>query len=119
MTELKLPFSYAILPEEEQRAISGGGDFSDALNNFFDNLHLDDLFFGAGLISFSFTFVPVLLFKVVKTGIVFAFDLYDKLSQWLGFKDDTVESAQRYAQERQAESVSADQTNLTNGLFHL
>ena len=107
MKELRMPSSYALLPEEEQRTVSGGGEFGDALNNFFNHTHLGDFFYGGGLISFSFTFVPMLLLTVVKTGVNFAFNVYDTLSRWLGFRDDTVESAQRYAEQRKAEKADA------------
>lgn len=120
MKELKMPSSYAALTEEEQRSTSGGGEFSDALNNFFGNLHMDDFFFGGGLISFSFTFVPMLLFQVVKTGVVFAFNVYNTLSKWLGFRDDTVESAQRYAQQQEAEKAkqNASPSPAENCMLH-
>lgn len=97
MKELRLPSSYAVLPEEEQRMISGGGELGDALGNFFDNLHLDDLFFGGGLISFSITFVPMLLFNVVKTSVSVAFQIYNKVSDFFGFSNSTVDEIQTYA----------------------
>ena len=71
MKNLQMPHSYASVPEEELYSISGGGPLGDALDLFFSNLRLDDIFFGGGLISFSFTFVPLLLFNVVKTGFNF------------------------------------------------
>lgn len=98
MRELQLPSSYAILPEEEQRMISGGGELGDALDSFFEHLHLDDLFFGSGLISFSISFVPMLLFNVVKTGVSFAFRVYDELSGFFGFSNETVDAIQTYAE---------------------
>ena len=63
MKNLQMPHSYASVPEEELYSISGGGPLGDALALFFSNLRLDDIFFGGGLISFSFTFVPLLLFS--------------------------------------------------------
>ena len=68
MKNLQMPHSYISVSEEELRSISGGGPLGDALDLFFSNLRLDDLFFSGGLISLSFTFVPMLLFNVVKTG---------------------------------------------------
>lgn len=68
MKKLQLPSSYAVLSEEEQRIVSGGGEFKDAVNEFLDHLHLQDLILGRGLISFSISFVPMMLFTVVKTG---------------------------------------------------
>lgn len=97
MKELRLPSSYAALPEEEQRLVTGGGELGDALGNFFDHLHLDDLFLGGGLISFSFTFVPMLLFNVVKTGVSVGFQIYNKISDFFGFSNDTVDEIQSYA----------------------
>lgn len=97
MKELRLPSSYAALPEEEQRTISGGGELGDALSNFFDNMHLDDLFMGGGLISFSITFVPMLLFNVVKTGVSVAFSIYNNVSRFFGFSSETAEEIQTFA----------------------
>lgn len=97
MKELRLPYSYAALPETEQRMVSGGGELGDALGNFFDNMHLDDLFFGSGLISFSITFVPMLLFNVVKTGVSFAFRVYNRFSDFFGFSNETVDEIQTFA----------------------
>ena len=71
MKNLQMPHSYISVSEEELRSISGGGPLGDALDLFFSNLRLDDLFFSGGLISLSFTFVPMLLFNVVKTGFNF------------------------------------------------
>ena len=78
MKKLQLPSSYAVLSEEEQRTVSGGGDFKDAVNDFLDHLHLQDLILGRGLISFSISFVPM-LFTVVKTGFNVAVKIYDFL----------------------------------------
>ena len=64
MKNLQMPHSYISVSEEELRSISGGGPLGDALDLFFSNLRLDDLFFSGGLISLSFTFVPMLLFNV-------------------------------------------------------
>ena len=69
MKKLQLPSSYAALSPEEQCAAFGGSEFGDAVGSFFDNLHFNDFFWNGGLISFSFTFVPMLLFRVIKTGV--------------------------------------------------
>ena len=61
MKNLQMPHSYASVPEEELCSISGGGPLGDALDLFFSNLRLDDIFFGGGLISFSFTCSPASL----------------------------------------------------------
>lgn len=85
MKNLQMPHSYASVPEEELYSISGGGPLGDALDLFFNNLRLDDFFFGGGLISFSFTFVPLLLFNVVKTGFNFVVGAYDTISDLVPF----------------------------------
>ena len=91
MKNLQMPHSYAPLSETEQQCISGGGPLGDALDAFFGSLHFDDLFWGGGLISFSFTFVPMLLFNVVKTGFEFAMDLYDRFSDRLSFSQESTD----------------------------
>jgi len=68
MKELYLPASYASLSEAERRAIDGGGELKDAAGGFFDNVHLDDFSLHRSFISVSFTFVPFLLFNLVKVG---------------------------------------------------
>ena len=45
MENLRMPASYATLPEEELPEIFGGGELGDALDSFTDNLHLDALAF--------------------------------------------------------------------------
>lgn len=120
MKNLQMPHSYISVSEEELRSISGGGPLGDALDLFFSNLRLHDLFFSGGLISLSFTFVPMLLFNAVKTGVVFGFKVYNTLSKWLGFRDDTVESAQRYASQRRAEEkavVTPDENCVLHSFF--
>ena len=91
MKNLQMPHSYASVPEEELYSISGGGPLGDALDLFFSNLRLDDIFFGGGLISFSFTFVPLLLFNVVKTGFNFVVGAYDTLSNLFHFSREEKE----------------------------
>ena len=84
MKKLQLPSSYVALSPEEQRAAFGGGEFGDAVSSFFDNLHFGDFFWEGGLISFSFTFVPLLLFRMVKAGVQTGFKLSQRLSRILG-----------------------------------
>lgn len=79
MKKLQLPSSYAVLSEEEQRIVSGGGELKDSLDEFLGSLHLHDFTLGEGLVSFSVTFVPMLLFTVVKTGFNVAVKIYDFL----------------------------------------
>lgn len=71
MENLRMPASYATLPEEELPEIFGGGELGDALDSFTDNLHLDDFFFQGGILSISISFVPLLLFNVVVSGYRF------------------------------------------------
>ena len=59
MEKLRMPASYATLPEEELPEIFGGGELGDALDSFTDNLHLDDFFLQGGILSISISFAPV------------------------------------------------------------
>ena len=93
MKKLQMPSSYAVLSAEEQRAVCGGGELGDALDSFLGNLHIDDFFFEGGLISFSFTFVPMLLFNVVRLGIRTAAVLYEQFGRILGLTSDAADSA--------------------------
>ena len=89
MKNLQMPHSYISVSEEELRSISGGGPLGDALDLFFSNLRLDDLFFSGGLISLSFTFVPMLLFNVVKTGFNFVVSAYDTIADLFHFSHES------------------------------
>lgn len=89
MENLRMPASYATLPEEELPEIFGGGELGDALDSFTDNLHLDDFFFQGGILSISISFVPLLLFNVVVSGYRFVENIYKNLSNWFGYHDDT------------------------------
>ena len=99
MKKLQLPSSYAALSPEEQCAAFGGSEFGDAVGSFFDNLHLNDFFWNGGLISFSFTFVPMLLFNVIRTGYRAAETIYNKLSARYGYQDETLTAFQQYTDE--------------------
>ena len=94
MKDLQMPHSYAAIPEQEQYSLSGGGPLTDALDAFFGNLRLDDFFFSGGLLSFSFTFVPMLLFNVAKSAFNFGMDLYNRFSDKLHFSDEGNEMMQ-------------------------
>ena len=96
MKKLQLPSSYAVLSEEEQRTVSGGGELKDSLDDFFGSLHLYDFTMGGGLISFSITFVPMLLFNVVRTGYRVAEKLYDSFVARTGRSDETLNALQNY-----------------------
>lgn len=98
MKELQMPSSYAAIPAEEQTQI-GGGELSDAWDRFTDQLRLDDFFFSGGILSLSFTFVPMLLFRVVGSAYRLAENVYVKLSNQFGFHDDTLSALQSYTDE--------------------
>lgn len=106
MKMLQLPSSYAALSEEELRVISGGGELKDSLNEFFDNLHLHDFTLGGGLVSFSITFVPMLLFSVVRNTVDFAHRVYNKLlaSSIFQLGTSTSETVQHLAAQQETNS---------------
>lgn len=99
MNKMQLPSSYAAIPEEEQVRISGGGELSDAWKEFTEQLHLDDLFFNGGVISLSFSFVPTLLLHVGIAGYRFVENIYNNISNWFGFHDDTFSALQDYTED--------------------
>ena len=68
MKPIQMPSYYAVVTEEEKSLLGGGGAFGDAWSSFKEQLHFNDFFMGGGLLSFSVSFVPMLLFNVVKTG---------------------------------------------------
>ena len=109
MKKLQLPSSYAVLSEEEQRTVSGGGELKDSLDEFLGSLHLYDFTLGEGLVSFSVTFVPMLLFHVFRSAYNFAENTYNNLVNWFGFHDDTLSALQSYTddmrQKRQERGV--------------
>ena len=109
MKKLQLPSSYAALSPEEQRAAFGGGEFGDAVSSFFNSLHFNDFFWDSGLISFSFTFVPLLLFRMIKAGIQTGIKLSQQIARLLGITRETTVTAARYldsAQHRDAQPVT-------------
>lgn len=99
MKELQMPSSYAAIPAEEQIQIGGGGELSDAWDRFTDQLRLDDFFFSGGVLSLSFSFVPMLLFHVFRSAYDFAENTYNNLVNWFGFHDDTLSALQSYTDE--------------------
>lgn len=68
MEKLHLPAYCASLSEAEQRAIDGGGELKEAAGDFFGNTHVDNVSMHRSFFSISFTFVPFLLFNLVKVG---------------------------------------------------
>ena len=108
MKKLQLPSSYAALSPEEQRAAFGGSEFGDAVGSFFDNLRFGDFFWEGGLISFSFTFVPMLLFRMIKAGVQTGIKLSQQIGRLLGITRETAVTAVQYldnVQQRGAKPV--------------
>ena len=108
------PHSYISVSEEELRSISGGGPLGDALDLFFSNLRLDDLFFSGGLISLSFTFVPMLLFNVVKTGFNFVVSAYDTIADLFHFSHEERDMVQ-YISDQQRREEEKEQAQSAPG----
>lgn len=106
MKKLQLPSSYAALSPEEQCAAFGGSEFGDAVGSFFDNLHFNDFFWNGGLISFSFTFVPMLLFRVIKTGVQTGIKLSQQIGRLLGITREATVTAIQYLDNTQQEMTS-------------
>lgn len=101
MKKLQLPSSYTALSPEEQRAAFGGSEFGDAVGSFFDNLHFNDFFWNGGLISFSFTFVPMLLFRVIKTGVQTGIKLSQQIGRLPGITREATVTAVQYLDNTQ------------------
>ena len=101
MKKLQLPSSYAALSPEEQCAAVGGSEFGDAVGSFFDNLHFNDFFWNGGLISFSFTFVPMLLFRMIKTGVQTGIKISQQLGRLLGITREATVTAVQYLDSTQ------------------
>ena len=112
MKKLQLPSSYAALSPEEQRTAFGGGEFGDAVSSFFDNLHFGDFFWEGGLISFSFTFVPLLLFRMIKAGVQTGIKLSQQISRILGITRETASATALYIESTQQK----DDQPVTNSL---
>lgn len=64
-----------------------------------DNLHFGDFSMGSGLLTFSISFVPMLLFNVIRTGYRAAETIYNKLSARYGYQDETLTAFQQYTDE--------------------
>lgn len=96
MKHLCLPASYARLSEQEAGETIGGGDFRTAWDDFTDHLQFGDFVMGGGLLSFSISFVPMLLFNVVRTGYRVAEKLYDSFVARTGRSDETLNALQSY-----------------------
>lgn len=95
MSSIQMPSSYAMVTEEEKSHLGGGGPFRDAWDSFTDQLHFSDFFFGGGLLTVSISFVPTLLFNVVKAGFSFVRGISDGISSLFGFRN-VAEDIQNY-----------------------
>ena len=86
--------------------VSGGGELKDSLDDFFGSLHLYDFTMGGGLISFSITFVPMLLFTAVKNTVSFAYRVYNELlaSSIFRLGTSTSETVQHLAAQQETNS---------------
>ena len=67
MKKLQLPSSYAVLSEEEQRTVSGGGELKDSLDEFFGSLHLYDFTMGGDLFPSPSPLCPCCCSRLSKT----------------------------------------------------
>ena len=108
MKELQMPSSYAAIPAEEQIQIGGGGELSDAWDRFTDQLRLDDFFFSGRILSLSFTFVPMLLFRMIKAGVQTGIKLSQQIGRLLGITREAAVTAVQYldnVQQRGAKPV--------------
>lgn len=103
MKHLHLPASYAALSEEEAHTVIGGGEFHDAWSNFTDHLQFGDFVMGGGLLSFSISFVPMLLFKVVLTGYRAAQTIYQQVGSMFGYQSKTLNTIQSITDDVQTE----------------
>ena len=111
MKNLQMPRSYISVSEEELRSISGGGPLGDALDLFFSNLRLDDLFFSGGLISLSFTFVPMLFFRMIKVGVQTGIKLYQQFARLLGVTSEAATTTVQYLDSIQQQRKDRPVTN--------
>lgn len=57
------------------------------------------IFLGQRLLTFSISFVPMLLFNVIRTGYRAAETIYNKLSARYGYQDETLTAFQQYTDE--------------------
>lgn len=80
MEKLSLPAAYAPLTQQEQEAVSGGGELSSAVKDFFSNFHFDGFSLGNAFVAISFTFVPFLLFNLIRTGYRFTKNVSDNVN---------------------------------------
>lgn len=119
MKKLQLPASYAALSPEEQRTAFGGSEFGDAVGSFFDNLHFGDFFWEGGLLSFSFTFVPMLFFRMIKVGVQTGIKLYQQFARLLGVTSEAATTTVQYLDSIQQQRKDRPVTNSLPQLFSL
>lgn len=114
MKHLCLPASYARLSEKEACETIGGGDFRTAWDDFTDHLQFGDFVMGGGLLSFSITFVPMLLFNVVKTGFNFVVSAYDTIADLFHFSHEERDMVQ-YISDQQRREEEKEQAQSAPG----
>lgn len=95
MNKLMLPAHCEAISAEEERALSGGGELSSALGDFFSNFHLADFFWGTAFVAVSFTFVPLMLTKVLKAAFDFATNFSDDLAAQLDLSSESAETLKK------------------------
>ncbi|MGN0663273.1 MAG: hypothetical protein ACI4LE_09000 [Faecalibacterium sp.] len=84
MANIKYPASCGFLSEEEQYRVTGGGPFWDAVDTFFENLTMGDVLWSGSFLALSFTFVPSLLFNVVKSAFDFILNTVNNIAVLMG-----------------------------------
>ena len=115
MKHLCFPASYARLSQEEQCETIGGGDLRSAWSTFTDNLHFGDFSMGSGLLTFSISFVPMLLFNVVKTGFNFVVSAYDTIADLFHFSHEERDMVQYISDQQQRREEEKEQAQSAPG----
>ena len=108
MKKQQLPSSYTALSPEEQRAAFGGSEFGDAVGSLLDKLQVNEFCCTGVLTAVSFTFVLILLFRVIKTGVQTGIKLSQQIGRLLGITRETAVTAVQYldnVQQRGAKPV--------------
>lgn len=78
---------------------------------FFDNLHFGDFFWEGGLLSFSFTFVPMLFFRMIKVGVQTGIKLYQQFARLLGVTSEAATTTVQYLDSIQQQRKDRPVTN--------
>lgn len=99
MKRIQMPSSYAVVPDGEKALLGGGGAFRDVWTSFTDHLRFTDFFFRGGLLSLSISFIPKLLFNVVKAGFNVVEDIH---TFFFGGPSKAAEDLQAYKNDMSA-----------------